>query len=596
MIDGSGIMKKVCNFICKYKYQALLVLLYLVLFYQMQNVFFYGDDYEILYPYHNSHDFFNVLKFVMDKMHYFWYEWSGRIAVHFTATFGSSMFGISFFRFLNPIMIFTFCYLLTKIFSLFKDCNFYKVLTVISLCVIGLNISISRDTLYWLSSTIPYIWFFNLTLLTIYIVYKNYLLGNNISKWHFLILVLICITQTFALEQITFILLSFFSVMLFFADKTKINRKQLFILLCLTIISFLIVSFCPGNISRSDVQNTELVGFSYFEILLGKCYKFLCYMLDTSCLGSYVLVLSILVKNVYDNSYKLNKTSLSSIIFYVYFIIVLFNIFFPNSNIFLNFADSIDTLEFGSLNYIAIIFQIFIFSCFLLNLIYMIFKTLKKEKRFFLNAFLISLISSMMPILCVRFVTLRYFIYPLIVVIILSILYYESNFENKGFKIENIILLGISLGFKWAIIVCLIVTLIHIFVFKSAGIKIFGYLIMMILFYNIITTLVGYYKNGIIYRKNIESFENAVADKPIFLEEVPYENRLYTWHAIELDYNHIRQYYGFYLEDFYENYYEINVENVYIYHNVNSCQINYVYLGRYDYDQFLKYNYSVESC
>ena len=87
-------MRSIWNSIYKYKYQILLVILYLILFVQMQNVFFYGDDYEILYPYHNPHDFLHILDYVLDKMHYFWYEWSGRIAVHFTVTFGSSMFGL----------------------------------------------------------------------------------------------------------------------------------------------------------------------------------------------------------------------------------------------------------------------------------------------------------------------------------------------------------------------------------------------------------------------------------------------------------------------------------------------------------------------
>ncbi len=275
---------------------------------------------------------------------------------------------------------------------------------------------------------------------------------------------------------------------------------------------------------------------------------------------------------------------------------VFFNIFFPDANIFFNFDNSIDTLEFGNLGYIVIFFQILVFASFFLNLIYMIFKTIEKEKRFFLNAFLISFISSILPILCVRYIGFRYFIYPLIVMLILNIYYYELNFKNNSFKIENIIFLSIGLGMKLLIIVCLALIFILFFIKRFNVAKIFAYLIIMVLCYNIITTLIGYYKNGNIYRKNIDTFINASNDKPIFLEEILYENQLYTWHAIELDYNNIRQYYGFYLEDFYENYYNINVENVYIYHSINPCVTNYVYLGRYDYNQFLKYNYSVDSC
>lgn len=553
MIYRGAFMKSVWDFIYKYKYQILLVILYFIFFLQMQNVFFYGDDYEILYPYHNPHDFSNIWNFALNKMRYFWYEWSGRIAGHFTVTFGLSMFGIGFFRILNPIMVFILCYLLVKIYSLFKDCNFYKTLLIISLCVVGLNISISRDTLYWAYSCILYVWFFNLVLLIIYIIYRDYLNNQKISTIKFFILALICSIQSFVLEQITFILLAFLGLMLLFTKRDKTNRKPIVILFVLTIIGFLVSSFCPGNIARLAAQSTELVGFSYFEIILGKCYKFLCYLLDVRCLGSYILILSILVKNIYDNNLKKSKFSLSSIIFYSYFVIVLFNVFFPNANTFLNFANSIDTLEFGNLVYISIILQTFIFGVFFLNLIYMIFKTLDKGKKFFLFAFLISLASALMPILCIRFSGFRYYFYTIITIVILSLLYYEQNKMNHSFKPNNIFLLVICFGFKLPIIITLFLLLvIKIMNKKNSVIRIFKYIILLSLFYNIITTLIGYNKNGIIYRKNIEKFVNAKENEPILLEEIPYEDSLYTWHAIELDYNGIRQYYGFYLETNYE--------------------------------------------
>ena len=46
-------MKKVINFISKYKYVILLIILYIVFFLQMQLVYFYGDDFQVMYPIQN---------------------------------------------------------------------------------------------------------------------------------------------------------------------------------------------------------------------------------------------------------------------------------------------------------------------------------------------------------------------------------------------------------------------------------------------------------------------------------------------------------------------------------------------------------------
>ena len=121
-------MKRCLNFISKYKYLIGLIIVYILFFLQMQNVCFYGDDYEVLYPVHNEHNFSNVLSFCLQKMNYFWNEWSGRIVGHFTVSFVLSFFGIQFFRILNPIMVFFLIFLCLKIFSLFKKFDFTKLL------------------------------------------------------------------------------------------------------------------------------------------------------------------------------------------------------------------------------------------------------------------------------------------------------------------------------------------------------------------------------------------------------------------------------------------------------------------------------------
>ena len=83
-------MSYIVSFLSKHKYKLLLILLYTFLFIQMQFIFFYGDDYQVLYPIYKSRNFFSILDYCFDMMHYFWYQWSGRIVGHFTVSFGLS--------------------------------------------------------------------------------------------------------------------------------------------------------------------------------------------------------------------------------------------------------------------------------------------------------------------------------------------------------------------------------------------------------------------------------------------------------------------------------------------------------------------------
>ena len=111
MLDSGGIMSKLLNIINKYKYIFLLIIIYLLFFVQIQQIFFYGDDFQVLYPYHGIRNFSNIFNFCIEKMIWFWNEWSGRLVGHFTVSFGLSFFGIEFFKVLNPIMTFIMVYL-----------------------------------------------------------------------------------------------------------------------------------------------------------------------------------------------------------------------------------------------------------------------------------------------------------------------------------------------------------------------------------------------------------------------------------------------------------------------------------------------------
>ena len=77
-------------------------------------------------------------------------------------------------------MVFIALFLSLKIFDLFRKIDIPKYLFFFSFIIIGLNINISRESLYWSYGGILYIWGFTLTLFVIYIVCKYYLKEKEI--------------------------------------------------------------------------------------------------------------------------------------------------------------------------------------------------------------------------------------------------------------------------------------------------------------------------------------------------------------------------------------------------------------------------------
>ena len=119
-------MEKLKRVLINKKYIIGIIVIYVLFVIKMQNVFFYGDDYDVLYPVHDEFSFENVFKFCINKVCYYWNNWSGRIIGHFMVSFFLSFFGLTFFRFFNPIMIFSVVFLSLKIFNLIKKINVNK--------------------------------------------------------------------------------------------------------------------------------------------------------------------------------------------------------------------------------------------------------------------------------------------------------------------------------------------------------------------------------------------------------------------------------------------------------------------------------------
>lgn len=574
-------MKKIINFIIEQKYIILLILLYTFFFIQMQFVHFYGDDFEVLYPLHNPHTFSNILNFCLDKMSYFWLSWSGRIVGHFTVSFGLSFFGIQFFRILNPIMIFILVYLCLKILRLLKQFAFTKYFFFLSLIIISLNVYISRETLYWAYGGILYVWGFILTLLVVYFVYKHYLEDKKISLPLMITISFLCFIQTFIIEQLSFMLISFLFIMLIACFKKKKNYRQILLLLLISIIGFLISSLAPGNMVRTEPLIEELELYTNFQIFLGKAHAFFNWIFNPKLLGIYISIFILLISKNYlsllDKKDKFIK-KIPYLILISYFLIILisglFNInilkFYEESDaLYLmynnNYLPSMDRLIMN-ISMIAIIIYYLLLT---VSIFYMTFKVFWKKQRFFFLSLIITFIPCIITAILIRYVGIRYYIYFLISIIIIS-LYCIIGQNNKPFTLRDLLFIGIVLPFKYSIAVTLVImvviflspTVCHFIENRANYITII--LGLTVLTCNLFFTLFGYIRNDRIYQAN-EKILSSASDIDVFaVDAIPDRDKLYTWHSIVTRWDEENRYYGFYLNKFYEPYYQLNMDNVYI--------------------------------
>lgn len=565
-------MSYIVSFLSKHKYKLLLILLYTFLFIQMQFIFFYGDDYQVLYPIYKSRNFFSILDYCFDMMHYFWYQWSGRIVGHFTVSFGLSLFGIQFFRILNPIMIFIMLFFGLKIVQLFKKINFEKSLFFISLFFIGCNIYILRETLYWAYSSILYVWGFCLNLLVIYFVLKYYLSNRKIPVFFLIILSVLSFIQTFILEQLSFLIISFLFFILVFSIKNKKKYKHLVILLIITTAGFLISTLAPGNILRVDPLAIELKGYTMLQIILGKTYCFFAVLFNPEIFGIYTSVLFILISKQYIKQIKGKFLLLKTlpIMFMTSYITIVFldKVFNLNTILFYE-STNLDTLQFVNYSTATFILLICYYIVLIFSFFFMIFNTMYKKNKFFPLSLLISFFCIIIPVICIRYIGTRYYLY-FIIIEILTIVYYLNDLKIKNITFIELLCIIIVVFPKFIILFLFVILIIYKYYVKKYT-KSYEMLFYIILVIEIVLVLVnigniffGYVRNSKIYLLNDYNLKHSSSSNKAVIYEIPYSDALYSWHTNVLDFNNLHVYYGFYLNDFYENYYGVSMDNVFI--------------------------------
>lgn len=494
---------KILNWIKKYKYWIFIVIIYILLFIHMQSVVMYADDYTVFLRVKPGESFLSI---ILKELKSYYNNWSGRLIGHAVVISGSTIFGINFFRVLNPIMIFLLCLLVAKIINFKLKINLSKILLWLSIIILGLDILISKECLYWADGTILYLWGFVPLLLNFYIILKSVLNNKKLNNLELIICLILCTIINFIMESTQIFNLSFiFLLIVFYYKKILHNKKILFIFLySLTI--FILSFFIPGNLNR--FYNNSFADTNLLSIIIQRIYIYI--RIFVNCKFNYYLFLvsSIIILKT---NYKLLGTK--KIFFYI---LCLFNA--------LNFLNIIVCYATETN------FNILYFIIYLLYIIMIIvvgYLNFKKEP-ISINIILSGFISSLFSVVFTPYWSLRfYFLYVLSSLVFVLYHYFLGSEKEKQiillcsiFCLNNII----------SIVVLILFLLKKIIKLDKLNLKYISHIIIILIFSSrFFLTMYYYYRNENVFNYNNKILNNKInTNNIIYLKKFPFPE--YSFH------------------------------------------------------------------
>lgn len=496
-------MQKMLNFLNKNKYWIFVIILYILLFIQMQSIYMYADDYDVVFRFDSFDTYLSII--ASEMKHYFNY-WSGRLIGHFTVISGLSIFGINFFRFLNPIMVFIICLFISKIIKFKLDISLSKLIFWLTISILGMEVFITRECLYWADGTILYLWGYVPLIINIYIILKIFYKDKKLTIFEFIICILLCTIINFTMESTQIFNLIFLFLLIIFNYKKYIkNKKVLFIFIYTTTI-FILSFFIPGNLAR--FHNSSFAEQNFIITLLQRFYLFSSKMIACR-FNHYLFIISniILLKTNYQ------KMKRKKIYFYLLALLNIIN----GLNILFGYPNE------NSFNIIfLIIYILYIAMAFIVGYINL------KDEKILMNAVVSSIFTSIFSVLlssywCTRF----YLIY--FIVSITFIIYYCIHSDEKE---EIVIVLSViyCLNIKVFILLIILLLLKKIKNLKKLNIKYICLTIIIFIFSSrFLWTIYYYHQNASAFKYNNYILENKVNDNGIiYLKKLPYND--YKFH------------------------------------------------------------------
>lgn len=484
----------------------------------MQNVQMYADDYNIVALLRRSNN-------LLEYLYIFYFKnWSGRLIGHAIVTSGLYLFGIPFFRILNPLFLFLFCFYIAKIINIKKQYNTLQITFFITIIILGLNINMLNELLYWADGTILYLWAYIPMLLIIYFILDYCINNKHYTNLRFILSLIFFTIINFTMESTTILIVVFLFMINFNnALKKNINNKMI-IFFILSLIMLISSYFIPGNLNRLSQQETIFFEANIIEKFIIKLPDYFGYLFSSSFTSILFIISFILTYYLLQTKNKINKIAST------YLIIINF-IIFINMTIY-------HFIDFNNLSLIMyVIFFIYLFiniyACFNIKMV------CNKELVYLLLG---GIVANLTSIILIEYTAYRFF-FPLFVVFLIYILY---SYYNGDDKLKIFILLIWCLCLHW--ILGLIMFIIFIIIKKCYNNQLFylkysliGILIIFNIF-NFSKCIYYYYENSKIFDYNLDIIDNTDRTLAIniYLKKLKYPK--YAFHMPE-EFSYVEQWY-----------------------------------------------------
>ncbi|AIQ14745.1 DUF6056 family protein [Paenibacillus durus] len=248
------------------RYRILYLIFFGMIFLIHQFIFMYHDDFgyatltygtKSLNSAATDYPFFKIFSY----LHWHYYNWGGRVVgLFFSITLFK--FGLFWYRLAQSLVIFIILMLVSKNFNVSKENLIYKFLLSGGLFFL-IPIIITKESIYWASASVGYLWPFLFFLCGIYFVSK--LKSKNILVVG---LLFICgLLSGWSQEQVGAAFICYLVLMIIFGENSVNSlRFNRIIFLLGSTVGYTLLMIAPGNTVRlHDSSSATLYGKSMLE-------------------------------------------------------------------------------------------------------------------------------------------------------------------------------------------------------------------------------------------------------------------------------------------------------------------------------------------
>lgn len=516
---------KIIDYIVNNKlYLTVMIIGFLLLLIQMNNVVLYADDFSL--KIYSKGGILSAINFFVK--HYM--TWGGGFVSSYVIIL--LMFDISIWCIITCIIILIFIVLVIKLVSNNKKINKGILATILWALIFIVNIFVSRETLFWLDGCVAYVFNSFQVFIYIYMLYTR-IFWKVEKKYDIIILPIVAFfsgwssAQTGALAAIIPLIMLFISK---FIKKEKI--KKIFIIAAVfSIVGFMIFYFAPGNWSRmavfdyfSNLDFLHKIAYRSNEIY-GLLFNFIKFPFTGIPFYLFsVIVLSSIIALKFVSTEKNKKIFILvkyGSIFQLMFFIVCFIIYLRLHdlefiyNYILNFKNLLFEYENKTLALTMLVPYLICTIVIIINILITIYiSKIKKDPLLFIvviSAYVFQFIMFMAPYSPFR-TAYGCIIFLLIAVIYLINIAIKEKIDIKNISIMLIIMISLKFGF-----ILLFISLIFAFTFKKNKYEKLILILILLVFLSI--SLKNYYTitknyniNKKIYIKNIERINECKND------------------------------------------------------------------------------------